>query len=122
MYESKVKSRETDRLFEAILSLQSVEECYRLFDDLCTFNEVVAMSQRFHVAEMLAKGTTFTTISEKTGVSSATITRVNRCVHYGAGGYRLVHDRLKEQEKAAKKAAREAAKAAKEEAKAAEEA
>lgn len=104
MYESKVKSRETDRLFEAILSLQSVEECYRLFDDLCTYNEVVAMAQRFQVAEMLAKGVTFTNISEKTGVSSATITRVNRCVHYGAGGYRLVHDRLKDPEKDSKKA------------------
>lgn len=103
MYESKVKSPETDRLFEAILQLKSVEECYRLFDDLCTYNEVVAMSQRLQVAELLSNGITFASISEQTGVSTATITRVNRCVHYGAGGYRLVHDRLKEKDKETKK-------------------
>lgn len=105
MYESKVKSPETDRLFEAILSLETVEECYRLFDDLCTFNEVEAMAQRLQVAEQLSEGVTFARISEQTGVSSATITRVNRCVHYGANGYRLVHDRLKEKDKEAKKQA-----------------
>lgn len=101
MYESKVKSPETDRLFEAILQLQTVEECYRLFDDLCTYNEVVAMAQRLQVAELLAEGVTFANISEQTGVSSATITRVNRCVHYGADGYRMVHDRMKKKNKKA---------------------
>lgn len=95
MYRSKVKSPEVDRLFEAILTLQTPEECYRFFDDLCTFNEVVAMSQRLQVAELLSEGVTFANISAETGVSSATITRVNRCVHYGADGYRLVHERLK---------------------------
>lgn len=98
MYESKMKSEETDHLFRAILSLKSEDECYRFFDDLCTYSEIEAMTQRFQVACELAKGSTFNSISGKVGASSGTITRVNRCLHYGAGGYKLVLDREKGRE------------------------
>ena len=94
MYESKMKSEETDRLFRAILSLQTEEECYRFFDDLCTFGEIIAMSQRYQVAEELYRGSTFSDISERLGVSSTTITRVNKSLHYGADGYRIALDRV----------------------------
>lgn len=90
MYESKMKSPETDRLFEAILSLKDMEACYRFFDDLCTFGEITAMTQRLQVARMLSEGRTFSQISAETGVSSATITRVNKCLSYGSGGYQQV--------------------------------
>ena len=93
MYESKMKSAETDRLFDAILSLKTEEECYRFFDDLCTIGELQAMTQRLEVARLLREGKTFTQISEETGVSSATITRVNKCISYGSGGYKLALDR-----------------------------
>ncbi len=96
MYQSKIKSEETDRLFEAILALRDTEECYRFFEDLCTFSEIRAMAQRLQVAQMLQKGDTFVQISEQTGVSSATITRVNKCISYGSDGYKLVLDRLGE--------------------------
>ena len=87
MYESKMQSPETDRLYDAILSLESREACYRFFDDLCTFSEITAMTQRLQVARMLLEGKTFSQISAETGVSSATITRVNKCLSYGSGGY-----------------------------------
>ena len=95
MYESRMKSAETDRLFEAILSLKTEEDCYRFFDDLCTIGELQAMTQRFEVARLLREGKTFTQISEETGVSSATITRVNKCISYGSGGYELALERSK---------------------------
>lgn len=98
MYESKMKSEETDHLYKAILSLKSVEECYRFFDDLCTYSEIEAMSQRFQVAELLNEGKTFTQISQKIGVSSTTITRVNKCLCYGGEGYRMLLDRVKTEE------------------------
>lgn len=100
MYESKMKSEETDHLYRAILSLKTEEECYRFFDDLCTFSEILAMAQRYHVAEELYQGSTFSSIMDEIGVSSTTITRVNRCLKYGADGYRTVLDRVsgKEQE------------------------
>ncbi len=78
----------TDRLFEALLSLSTIEECYALFEDLCTIREVRDLSQRFEVAEMLAKGRSYQEISQKTGASTATICRVNKCLLYGRGGYR----------------------------------
>ena len=90
MYESKMKSPETDQLFEAILDLPDLEACYRFFDDLCTFGEITAMTQRLQVARMLSEGKTFSQISAETGVSSATITRVNKCLSYGSGGYQQV--------------------------------
>ena len=94
MYDSKVKCSETDELFRAILSLKTEEECYRFFDDLCTVGEIKAMAQRFHVAQLLSEGKTFTQISEEVGASSATITRVNKCISYGSDGYRRIIDRL----------------------------
>ena len=90
MYESKMRSPETDALFDAILSLNDREACYRFFDDLCTYSEITAMSQRLQVARLLREGKTFAQISSETGVSSATITRVNKCLSYGSGGYEQV--------------------------------
>ena len=98
MYVSKMQCEETDHLFDAILSLETKEDCYRFFDDLCTFSEIIAMRQRFHVAEELFNGRTFSEISETIGVSSTTITRVNRCLNYGAEGYRTVLERKKERD------------------------
>ena len=88
MQEDKIREQEKGKLFEAILSLESVEECRRFFDDLCTINEIHAMAQRLEVAVLLNEGETFNNIVEKTGASTATISRVNRCLRYGAGGYR----------------------------------
>jgi len=93
---SKLRDKWTDGLFEAILLLESVEECYNFFEDICTVSEIKAMAQRLEVAKMLKAGHTYTEIAEKTGASTATISRVNRCFNYGADGYRLVLDRLEE--------------------------
>ena len=95
MYDSKVRTDETDELYEAIMTLENKEEFYRFFDDLCTFGEIKAMAQRFHVAKLLTEGKTFTQISEEVGASSATITRVNKCITYGSEGYKLVLERTK---------------------------
>jgi TrpR-related protein YerC/YecD len=84
-----------DKLFEVILQLQSVEECYLFFDDLCTVNEMRSLSQRLEVASMLDNGHTYNQIEAETGASTATISRVKRCLHYGNDGYRLVLDRVK---------------------------
>lgn len=94
----KLRSREVDRLFEGILTLQSVEECYAFFEDVCTVNELLAFSQRFEVARMLREGRTYLEITEKTKASTATISRVNRSLNYGDDGYDLVFGRLKERE------------------------
>ena len=89
-------SKETDALFEGVLALKTVEECYKFFEDLCTVNELLAMTQRFEVAKELNEGKTFVQISERSSASTATISRVNKCLLYGAGGYRLILDRLAE--------------------------
>ncbi len=94
----KIRNEMTDRLFTYILSLENVEECYQLFEDLCTINEINAMAQRMEVAIMLSEGRTYVDIAEKTGASTATISRVNRCLNYGADGYKMVIDRMKEKE------------------------
>lgn len=94
MYPTKIRSSEADQLFAAILELQTVEEGYRFFEDLCTVNELQAMAQRLEVARQLRQGVTYHTISVQTGASTATISRVNRCLSYGADGYNLVLDRL----------------------------
>jgi len=91
----KLREPVIDRLFEAILNLENIDECYALFEDLCTINELKAMAQRFAVAEMLDQGKTYEDITAVTGASAATISRVNRCLHYGADGYRQAIDRLK---------------------------
>lgn len=95
----KIKSEFTDRLFQCILSMETIEESYQLFEDLCTINEIQAMAQRMEVASMLDAKCTYVEIAERTGASTATISRVNRCLHYGADGYKLAIDRLKEQTK-----------------------
>lgn len=88
-------SPENDKLFEAILSLKTVDECYKFFEDVCTIKELEAVSQRFLVARQLDEGMNYNDISEQTGASSATICRVNKCLRYGVGGYRTVLDRIK---------------------------
>jgi TrpR-related protein YerC/YecD len=83
-------------LFEAILRLRDTEECSRFFEDICTINELNEMAKRLRVAEMLCDGKSYVQISQETGVSTATISRVNRCLSYGSNGYALAMDRLKE--------------------------
>ncbi|GAA0717852.1 YerC/YecD family TrpR-related protein [Clostridium malenominatum] len=95
-YKSKIQSNEIDFLCEAILKLQTIEECYRFFDDLCTINEIQALSQRMQVAKMLKDKRTYQDISVTTGASTATISRVNRCLNYGSDGYEIVLSRLEE--------------------------
>jgi len=85
-------------LYKMILELKDLDECYRFFQDLCTVSELRAMEQRFDVAVLLQKGMIYNEILEQTGASSATISRVNRCLHYGADGYRAVIPRLRKQE------------------------
>jgi len=94
-YVSKFQSEENDALFRAILSLKNEEECYRFFEDLTTIKELLAMSQRWKVAQMLNEGKTYQEIASETTASAATISRVNKCLLYGADGYRTVLKRLK---------------------------
>ena len=93
MYE-RHKDVELDVLFDAILCLKTREECYKLFDDLCTAQELKALTQRLLVAKMLDQGQVYNEIVLKTGASTATISRVNRSLLYGSDGYRLIFDRL----------------------------
>jgi len=94
-YESRLKDDFTENLFEAILQLQNKEDCYRFFEDLCTVAEIKSMAQRLEVASMLDGERTYTDIAEKTGASTATISRVKRCLFFGADGYRFILDRLR---------------------------
>ena len=96
--ESKIKSKELDLLFKAILELQDIEECYKFFEDVATINEVKALAQRLHVAKLLSNKKTYTEIAEITGASTATISRVNRCLNYGSDGYNLILEKLKDEE------------------------
>jgi len=90
-------NKNLDFLFKAVLALENVEECYDFFEDLCTVQELNAISQRIVVAKMLSEKCVYTDIVNETGASTATISRVNRCLHYGADGYRTILPRLKEQ-------------------------
>ena len=90
------KKPRNENMYKAILSLQNVDECMRFFDDLCTVTELMAMDQRYQVATCLNDGMIYNDILAETGASSATISRVNRSLQYGAGGYSIVFDRLKE--------------------------
>lgn len=90
----KIKTEAVDSLFDAILSLKSKEECYCFFEDLCTVNELLSLSQRFEVASMLKDHKTYLEIADKTGASTATISRVNRSLNYGNDGYELVFNRI----------------------------
>ena len=92
---SKIRSEELDRLFEAILSMESLDECYRFFEDICTISELQAIAQRLEVARLLREKVTYQQISRQTGASTATISRVNRCVVYGTGGYDIAWNRMK---------------------------
>ncbi len=88
-----LRTEAVDDLFEAILSLENKEECYRFFEDICTVNELLSLSQRFEVAGMLRMQKTYLDIAEKTGASTATISRVNRSLNYGNDGYDMVFER-----------------------------
>ena len=90
----KLKNEAVDSLFDAILCLKDRNECYSFFEDLCTVNELLSLSQRFEVAAMLRSHKTYLEIAEKTGASTATISRVNRSLNYGNDGYELIFNRL----------------------------
>ena len=90
MAENKLKNPELDLFFEAILKLQTIEECYSFFEDVATINELKALAQRIQVAKLLKEKKVYTEIAEDTGASTATISRVNKCLNYGTGGYNLI--------------------------------
>ena len=90
IYNSRIKSKYTDELFEAILSLENQEDCYRFFEDICTVKEIQAISQRLQVVKLLVQNKTYHEIESETGASTATISRINRALNYGADGYKLV--------------------------------
>jgi TrpR-related protein YerC/YecD len=89
-----IRTPAVDQLFEAILCLRNVEECYIFFEDICTVNEILSLAQRFEVAKMLRNQKTYLEIAEKTGASTATISRVNRSLNYGNDGYDMVFARM----------------------------
>ena len=90
----KIRTEAVSNLFEAILTLRDIEECYTFFEDVCTVNELLSLSQRYEVASMLRQKRTYIDIAEQTGASTATISRVNRSLNYGSDGYDMVFERL----------------------------
>lgn len=94
----KIRTEEVDHLFEAILTLENKDECYLFFEDVCTVNELLSLAQRYEVAQMLRNKNTYLEIAEKTGASTATISRVNRSLNYGNDGYDMVFKRLNSEE------------------------
>ena len=98
----RLKDNFTDQLFDAILTLETVDECYRFFEDLCTIGEIKSMAQRFEVARMIKDGKTYDKIMEGTGASTATISRIKRFLNYGADGYKIALDRMDESAKGKK--------------------
>ncbi|MBQ6819866.1 MAG: TrpR-like protein YerC/YecD [Clostridium sp.] len=97
--ESKIKNPEIDLFFEAVLKLENIDECYKFFEDVATINELKALAQRIYVAKLLKEKNIYTEIAESTGASTATISRVNRCLNYGTGGYELILERLEKNKK-----------------------
>lgn len=97
MFEPKIKTKQTDLLIKAVLTLNNEEDAYRFFEDLCTIPEIKSISQRLEVAYLLCRKETYQKIAEETGASSATISRVNRALTYGADGYRRVLDDMGEE-------------------------
>lgn len=95
----RLHEESVDNLFEAILTLESLDECYKFFEDIGTINEIKSFAQRFEVAKMLSDGAKYGDIVSKTGASTATISRVSKCLNYGSDGYNLVIERLKSKEK-----------------------
>lgn len=98
-YIPKIKDAEIEKLFEAILKLENIEECYRFFEDICTVTELKSISQRLKVAILLRQNKTYSFIEKETGVSAATISRINRALNYGANGYNIILDKLENDEK-----------------------
>ncbi|AOR22460.1 YerC/YecD family TrpR-related protein [Clostridium taeniosporum] len=92
--DSKIKSKELDLFFKGILELENIDECYNFFEDVATINEIKSLAQRFHVAMLLNNKKTYTEIAEVTGASTATISRVNRCLNYGSNGYKIILKKL----------------------------
>lgn len=90
----KLRGKQLDQLFDAILSLETREECYQFFDDVATMHEIQALAQRLQVAKLLREGSTYQTIETETSASTATISRVRRSLDYGSGGYEVVLNRL----------------------------
>ena len=98
-YESRFKREDIDELFKTILLLQDEEDCYRFFEDICTVNEIHAIAQRLQVAKLLSENKTYSEIENITKASTATISRINKCLVYGSDGYRRILERLAESEK-----------------------
>ncbi len=96
-YKSILERKDVDALFDAVLTLKNREDCYRFFEDLCTINEIHAIAQRMEVAKLLSEKKTYNEIESITNASTATISRINKCLVYGAGGYKLAIDRLKKE-------------------------
>lgn len=94
---SNIRSESVDRLINAILKLETADECYSFLEDVCTINEVLDMAQRFDVALMLDEGKNYQSIAKEANVSTATISRVSRCLNYGNGGYKIAIERLKKE-------------------------
>lgn len=97
--DERLKTAHVDELFDVILLLKNRNECYQFFEDLCTVAEIRSLAQRWAVAKKLAMGETYSEIVKETGASTATISRVKKYLNYGADGYKLVVERLKEQRK-----------------------
>lgn len=97
-YRYKIQNEEIDKLFDAILKLETVEECYRFFDDLCTVNELEAFGQRLEVAKMLHKKMTYQEIEKITGISAATISKISKSFTFGPGGYEMIIQKLQNEE------------------------
>ncbi len=93
----KISTEAVELLYQAILTLKDMEECHAFFEDICTVNELLSLSQRFEVAKMLREKRTYQEITERTGASTATISRVNRSLNYGKDGYSIVFERLDEE-------------------------
>ena len=93
-YNSKIKSEQVDNLFKAILKLETIDECYRFFEDICTIKEIQSIAQRLEVARLLTLNYTYSEIEKETGASTATISRINRSLNYGVDGYKIVFERL----------------------------
>ena len=90
----KLHTKEMDDLFGAILSLENVEECYKFFEDICTVKELIEIAQRLRAAKMLKNGENYSVVCRETGMSTATVSRVNKCLEYGTGGYDIVLGRM----------------------------
>ncbi len=93
----KLHTKEIDTLFRAVLSLKTEEECYKFFEDVCTVKELMEIAQRLKAAKMLKDGENYSVVCQKTGMSTATVSRVNKCLEYGAGGYDIVLSRMEDE-------------------------